>query len=263
MLKKIAAGSEIFGKTLSAMKKIMLCTAALLAACLTMSAQKKGDFTVGGSIGVSGGGTSASYSIQGNKTTEKTPNSTTFNLSPKFGYFVIDNLELTVGLDYSMQKDFAGRTSSDDNLFSFTHIAMATIGVNYYVPIISDKLFYVPGAQFGFGGGSVVTQNSNNNSTTQKVPFAFGFDAEHGTIEFKPLDFLGVSLNFLDLSVAYATTGEGNGKTNTTNFAAGLNYYPIPEVVIKGEYSHRFLKSQYDDEPSVSLGVAYAGFFTK
>ena len=47
------------------------------------------------------------------------------------------------------------------------------------------------------------------------------------------------------------------------NAKMGTNYYPIPEVVIKGEYSHRFLKSQYDDEPSVSLGVAYAGFFTK
>ena len=51
--------------------------------------------------------------------------------------------------------------------------------------------------------------------------------------------------------------------TEKHRLAAGLNYYPIPEVVIKGEYSHRFLKSQYDDEPSVSLGVAYAGFFTK
>ncbi len=45
--------------------------------------------------------------------------------------------------------------------------------------------------------------------------------------------------------------------------AAGLNYYPIPQLVIKGEYSHRFLNSAYNDEPSVSLGVAYAGFFTK
>lgn len=226
MLKKIAAGSEIFGKTLSAMKKIMLCTAALLAACLTMSAQKKGEFTVGGSIGVSGGGTSASYSIQGNKTTEKTPSSTTFNLSPKFGYFVIDNLELTVGLDYSMQKDFAGRTSSDDNLFSFTHIAMATIGVNYYVPIISDKLFYVPGAQFGFGGGSVVTQNSNNNSTTQKVPFAFGFDLLLGNFEFKPIDCLGVSLNVLNFQILYASydTGLDNVKASSTSIGAALNY---------------------------------------
>lgn len=51
--------------------------------------------------------------------------------------------------------------------------------------------------------------------------------------------------------------------TEKHRLAVGLNYYPIPEVVIKGEFSHRFLHSQYNDEPSVSLGVAYAGFFTK
>ena len=43
--------------------------------------------------------------------------------------------------------------------------------------------------------------------------------------------------------------------------AVGVNYYPIPEIAIKAEYSHRFLKSQYNDEPSVSIGVAYEGFF--
>lgn len=45
--------------------------------------------------------------------------------------------------------------------------------------------------------------------------------------------------------------------------AAGINYYPIKDIVIKAEYSKRFYKSQYNDEPSVSLGVAYAGFFTR
>jgi hypothetical protein len=45
--------------------------------------------------------------------------------------------------------------------------------------------------------------------------------------------------------------------------AAGINYYPIRDVVIKAEYSKRFYNSQYNNEPSISLGVAYAGFFTK
>ena len=41
----------------------------------------------------------------------------------------------------------------------------------------------------------------------------------------------------------------------------GVNYHPIRQIVIKGEYSKRFLKSLYNDEPSVSIGVAYEGFF--
>ena len=41
----------------------------------------------------------------------------------------------------------------------------------------------------------------------------------------------------------------------------GLNYYPTDQIVIKAEYAKRFLKEQYNDEPSFSVGVAYSGFF--
>lgn len=43
----------------------------------------------------------------------------------------------------------------------------------------------------------------------------------------------------------------------------GINYYPIREVVIKAEYSAGLMKSQYNDENRLSIGVAYAGFFTR
>ena len=49
--------------------------------------------------------------------------------------------------------------------------------------------------------------------------------------------------------------------TNRKRMAVGLNYYPIKDIVVKAEYSKRFFKSQYNDEPSFSLGIAYAGFF--
>ena len=42
---------------------------------------------------------------------------------------------------------------------------------------------------------------------------------------------------------------------------AGLNYEPLKGLVVKAEYAHRILKSQYNNEPTLSLGVAYAGFF--
>ena len=43
--------------------------------------------------------------------------------------------------------------------------------------------------------------------------------------------------------------------------AFGLNYYPLPQIAVKAEYSHRFLQNPYNNEPSVSLGIAYQGFF--
>ena len=41
----------------------------------------------------------------------------------------------------------------------------------------------------------------------------------------------------------------------------GFNYYPIKQVVIKGEWSNRIFKPQYNNEPTLSLGVAYYGMF--
>ncbi len=38
----------------------------------------------------------------------------------------------------------------------------------------------------------------------------------------------------------------------------GLNYYPTNRIVVKAEYSKRFLKEQYNNEPSFSIGVAYS-----
>ena len=49
--------------------------------------------------------------------------------------------------------------------------------------------------------------------------------------------------------------------TEVKRMAFGVNYYPIPEIAIKAEYSNRLLKSQYNNEPSVSIGVTYEGFF--
>lgn len=45
--------------------------------------------------------------------------------------------------------------------------------------------------------------------------------------------------------------------------AAGLNFMPVKGVVLKAEYSHRFLASQYNSEPSVNVGIAYSGFFKR
>lgn len=49
--------------------------------------------------------------------------------------------------------------------------------------------------------------------------------------------------------------------TKRHRMAVGLNYYPLKEVVVKAEFSERFLKKQFNNEPSVSFGVAYAGWF--
>ena len=41
----------------------------------------------------------------------------------------------------------------------------------------------------------------------------------------------------------------------------GFNYYPIKQIAVKVDYSYRFLKSQYNNEPSLNIGIAYEAFF--
>lgn len=60
---------------------------------------------------------------------------------------------------------------------------------------------------------------------------------------------------------ASQTKGTAYNYTAVKRMAVGLNYHPVPEVVLKAEYSHRLLKSPYNDEPSLNIGVAYEGFF--
>ena len=66
------------------------------------------------------------------------------------------------------------------------------------------------------------------------------------------------------------------GYTKKYRCAVGLNYSPIKQITIKGEYSYRFFEKPdnnglaadsplyvqpYNNEPSVSLGVTYTGWF--
>ncbi len=60
---------------------------------------------------------------------------------------------------------------------------------------------------------------------------------------------------------ASATKDTNYDYTAIKRMALGLNYYPIQQIVIKGEYSKRFLKNIYNNEPSLNIGVAFEGFF--
>ena len=51
------------------------------------------------------------------------------------------------------------------------------------------------------------------------------------------------------------------GFTQKHRMAVGINWLPLPQIAVKAEYSKRFLSPMYNDEPSVSVGIAYMGFF--
>ena len=64
----------------------------------------------------------------------------------------------------------------------------------------------------------------------------------------------------------YNTYASGNKKVayeydHVKRMGAGINYSPIKPVTIKAEYSHRFLESAYNNEPSLNLGITFFGLF--
>ena len=60
---------------------------------------------------------------------------------------------------------------------------------------------------------------------------------------------------------ASETTGISYGYPAVKRMAVGVNYYPMRQIVMKAEFSKRFLKSVYNDEPALNFCVAYEGFF--
>jgi hypothetical protein len=61
----------------------------------------------------------------------------------------------------------------------------------------------------------------------------------------------------------YGTAGSvtDNEAWGRQRVAGGLNYMPMKGLVVKAEFSHRIFKSRYNNESTLSLGVAYAGLF--
>lgn len=210
------------------MKKILfLAVAAMLS--FAAVAQNKGDMFAGGMVGLSTGGSNSNVVYNGNAG-EKTSEIATVNFlfSVDYGYFVIDNLAISAGLEYALQalpsSDVRGK-----QYFQLVNAALFKIGAGYYVNLIADRFFYVPNITVGFGGGSVVDQLSEQ---TLSMPFAFGLSAGLGTFEVKINDHIGLTANLLTLTYNYTKMNvlpeempqiyDAYAQSNSVSF--GLNY---------------------------------------
>ena len=106
-----------------------------------------------------------------------------------------------------------------------------------------------------------------HSSFVSSNAYAIGIEAGYNIFsQIQPLRQKGERLYLFGRYEAYnpyasKTNGVSYDYTEVKRMVVGVNYHPIRQIVIKGEYSKRFLKSLYNDEPSVSIGVAYEGFF--
>lgn len=45
--------------------------------------------------------------------------------------------------------------------------------------------------------------------------------------------------------------------------SGGINYFPIPQIAIKAEFSSRIFQDPYNNENTISIGIVYAGLFNR
>ncbi len=117
---------------------------------------------------------------------------------------------------------------------------------------------------------AVRSANDSPYSSTPvgKGAYSVGLEAGYDIMPwFRPKD-RGQKLYVFGRGEAYNPYIPASGQQSATytrkvRVAAGLNWFPVNDIAVKCEYSHRFLSSEYNPEPSISLGVAHMAFFKK
>lgn len=169
-----------------------------------------------------------------------------------------------VALDFTLNRwnwivrgniDYAHLDNADEisayNQANWTHHKYQDGNPHHYTNIGSNALAYAVEA-----GYNVFSQIPSLRDAGEKL-YAFGRFEHYNTMA----------------SGSYASQYR---YTKRFRFAAGLNYSPVKQVTIKGEYSYRFFRKPdnnglesdsplyvqpYNNEPSISLGVTYTGWF--
>lgn len=238
------------------MKRIITaCAALLVLSCGFATAQKKGEISIGGMIGVSGGysKTSPVVTVTGKgtgtngkdltpagdhtvnvdtKSKEKTPSSTMVSAGAEFGWFFADNWKLGVNIQYALDSN-PYEKNNGKWLRQNTNLVFAGPQLAYYLRIC-DGFFYTPQiAAFGLLG---TTKTEAQRISEIKDVFGYGFELAPGAFEFRPTSHFAFSVSFLSLGYTH-TKMKANGqydhdiKTDTITYdlaiqpSIGLRYY--------------------------------------
>lgn len=238
------------------MKRIITaCAALLVLSCGFATAQKKGEISIGGMIGISGGysKTSPVVTVTGKgtgtngkdltpagdhtvnvdtKSKEKTPSSTMVSAGAEFSWFFADNWKLGVNIQYALDSN-PYEKNNGKWLRQNTNLVFAGPQLAYYLKI-SDGFYYTPQiAAFGLLG---TTKTEAQRISEIKDVFGYGFELAPGAFEFRPTSHFAFSVSFLSLGYTH-TKMKANGqydhdiKTDTITYdlaiqpSIGLRYY--------------------------------------
>lgn len=206
------------------------------------------------------------------------------------------------GYEFKVANNLAGAARIDNySLKNFHWAVSGFIGNSFNNDIVSNTsesysnvkgLVLIGTAEFDYKGHGLIVRgnfdyghlndaaaissyNKNQNhqdfspyprSLVGEAAMAAGFEAGYDI--FHPMNLYGNKLfvfgryDYYDSYIPYSGAMDYEW-TSRHIMTFGLNYYPIEQIVIKAQFSKRFLKEQYNDEPYFSIGVAYSGLFTR
>ena len=193
-------------------KKLFL-TIIFTTSVLCLNAQKKGDFSLGLSAGISyTDATALSKTTMSGNTDNNSVYSFGVSASPEIGYFIVDNLKISLSGGYALQSERKEGTYGGVEPKMSTGVFAIGPSVSYYLKI-ARGLYFTPeiGAFYAFGTTKqrdISLIFSGSAGDPQNITATVGisdFSTElHGfelaanlfALEYKPSDRIGIAVSF-------------------------------------------------------------------
>lgn len=193
-------------------KKLFL-TTLFTTSVLCLHAQKKGDFSLGLSAGISyTDATALSKTTMSRNTDNNSVYSFGVSASPEIGYFIVDNLKISLSGGYALQSERKEGTYGGVEPKMSTGVFAIGPSVSYYVKV-ARGLYFTPeiGAFYAFGTTKqrdISLVFSGSAGDLQNITATVGisdFSTElHGfelaanlfALEYKPSDRIGIAVSF-------------------------------------------------------------------
>lgn len=183
------------------MKKLFLAGALALFAAVNAQTQK-GNWMISGKSEIAFNSTNSKAKFQGNEISET--KTSTFSFTPAASYFVIDNLALGLGLNYSHTK------IEDSKSDTFAVIPQLT----YFFPVAGEVKPFI---EAGIGYATNKTTEGNNSFKLNGLAYGLGAGVAYFV---NPNVAFNLGLNYSAVNLKYSDNKDF--ETDTNNLGAGI-----------------------------------------
>lgn len=191
------------------MKKIILAAAAVFTFGFANAQTEKGNWQISGSTGLGFNSFTQKYKADNGQTQDGLKTSS-FNIKPAVGYFVIDNLMIGLAMDYNT-------TTSKERTFKFTNNAISMIPqATYYFGKTNVKPFLNAG--LGFATASIKESSNDFSDSSSASGMAWGLNGGVAYFVTKTISF-DFGIGYQSISLKF---DESNNSQSVKSITSGL-----------------------------------------